>query len=68
MKEGGLQVQFNIIDRAELEDAIENPMNHQDLLVRVSGYTAYFKDLHKAMQQEIINRPEYDEIVKPPRI
>jgi len=60
MKMGGLQVQFNIIDRATLEDAKENPANYPDLLVRVSGYTAYFKDLNPTMQGEIITRAEYD--------
>lgn len=60
MKMGGLQVQFNIIDRATLEDARENPARYPDLLVRVSGYTAYFKDLTPAMQSEIITRAEYN--------
>ena len=60
MKMGGLQVQFNIIDRAALEDAREHPENHPDLLVRVSGYTAYFKDLNPTMQGEIITRAEYN--------
>jgi len=60
MKMGGLQVQFNIIDRATLEDAKENPTNYPDLLVRVSGYTAYFTDLNPAMQGEIITRAEYN--------
>jgi pyruvate formate-lyase/glycerol dehydratase family glycyl radical enzyme len=60
MKMGGLQVQFNIIDRATLEDARDNPAKYPDLLVRVSGYTAYFKDLTPAMQSEIITRAEYD--------
>lgn len=60
MKMGGLQVQFNIIDRATLEDAKENPAKYPDLLVRVSGYTAYFKDLNPTMQGEIITRAEYN--------
>lgn len=60
MKMGGLQVQFNIIDRATLEDAKENPAKYPELLVRVSGYTAYFKDLNPTMQDEIITRAEYD--------
>ena len=59
MKTGGLQVQFNVINRATLEDAKENPANYPDLLVRVSGYTAYFKDLNPTMQGEIITRAEY---------
>ena len=60
MKMGGLQVQFNIIDRATLEDAKKNPAKYPDLLVRVSGYTAYFKDLNPTMQGEIITRAEYN--------
>jgi formate C-acetyltransferase len=60
MKMGGLQVQFNIINRATLEDAKENPANYTDLLVRVSGYTAYFVDLNPTMQDEIITRAEYN--------
>lgn len=59
-KMGGLQVQFNIIDRKTLEDARKYPEKYPDLFVRVSGYTAYFKDLNPHMQQEIITRAEYD--------
>ena len=60
MKMGGLQVQFNLIDRATLEDARAHPENYPNLLVRVSGYTAYFADLNPHMQEEIITRAEYD--------
>ena len=60
MNMGGLQVQFNIIDRATLEDAKKHPENYPNLLVRVSGYTAYFGDLNPHMQEEIIIRAEYD--------
>jgi pyruvate formate-lyase/glycerol dehydratase family glycyl radical enzyme len=59
MRMGGLQVQCNLIDRPTLEDARVNPINHQHLLVRVSGYTAYFTDLNEHMQEEIITRAEY---------
>ncbi len=58
-KMGGLQVQFNIIDRKTLEDARKHPERYPDLFVRVSGYSAYFKDLSPHMQQEIITRAEY---------
>ncbi|MDI6792321.1 MAG: pyruvate formate lyase family protein [bacterium] len=60
MKMGGLQVQFNLIDRATLEEARDHPEKHPNLLVRVSGYTAYFADLNPHMQKEIITRAEYD--------
>jgi pyruvate-formate lyase len=63
---GGLQVQFNLIDRAKLMEAREalkiNPQHpeYQDILVRVSGYTAFFHDLDLRMQDEIISRTQYD--------
>ncbi|MCL4503297.1 MAG: formate acetyltransferase [Deltaproteobacteria bacterium] len=57
---GGLQVQFNIIDRETLKDVMRHPDNYPKLMVRVSGYTAYFQDLNPQMQQEIITRAEYD--------
>ena len=59
-RSGGLQVQCNVMDRHELEEARENPKKYPDLLVRVSGYTAYFKDLNRHMQDEIIRRAQYD--------
>lgn len=60
MKMGGLQVQFNIINQEKLKEACEFPERYPELLVRVSGYSAYFKDLNKYMKQEIIDRAEYD--------
>jgi formate C-acetyltransferase len=60
MKMGGLQVQCNIMDKATLEKARDNPGEYPNLLVRVSGYTAYFADLNPHMQKEIIERAEYD--------
>jgi formate C-acetyltransferase len=59
-KMGGLQVQFNIIDRKTLEKAKKYPEQYRDLFVRVSGYSAYFKDLNPHMQEEIITRAEYN--------
>ncbi len=57
-KRGGMQVQFTVQDRETLLDAQKNPEAHRDLLVRVSGYTAYFCDLNRRMQDEIISRTE----------
>jgi pyruvate formate-lyase/glycerol dehydratase family glycyl radical enzyme len=59
-KLGGLQVQFNIIDRQTFRLAQQYPEKYQDLFVRVSGYSAYFNDLNPQMQEEIITRAEYD--------
>ena len=59
-REGGLHVQFNIMSYEDLIEAKKDPDKHPDLLVRVSGYSAYFKDLNDAMKDEIITRSAYD--------
>jgi formate C-acetyltransferase len=51
-------VQFNIVDKATLLDAQKHPENHPDLIVRVAGYSAYFVDLSKGLQDSIITRTE----------
>jgi formate C-acetyltransferase len=51
-------IQFNVVDRATLLDAQEHPEKHSDLLVRVAGYSAYFVDLSKGLQDSIIARAE----------
>jgi len=58
-RDGGMEIQFNITKREDFEDAVKNPDKYPELLVRVSGYTAYFKDLNPFMQKEIIDRTEY---------
>ncbi len=56
---GGMEMQFNVIDRATLRDAQEHPEKHWNLVVRVSGFSAYFRSLMKTTQDEIIARTEY---------
>ena len=51
-----MQMQFNVIDPALLIEARDNPGKYPGLLVRVSGYSAYFDDLSPSMKQEIIDR------------
>ncbi|MFQ5900068.1 MAG: pyruvate formate lyase family protein [Thermodesulfobacteriota bacterium] len=58
-RDGGMEIQFNITTRDTFIDAVAHPEKHPELLVRVSGYTAYFKDLNPRMQKEIIDRTEY---------
>jgi formate C-acetyltransferase len=53
---GGMQVQLNVLDPALLREARDNPGTHPNILVRISGYSAYFSDLTPAMQDEIIRR------------
>jgi formate C-acetyltransferase len=54
--QGGMQVQFNIIDPEVLEDARRNPGKYPGLVVRVAGYCAYFDDLPDATKAEIVSR------------
>lgn len=53
---GVFHVQFNVIDREVLLDAQEHPEKHKGLLIRVAGYTAYFVELGKEVQDDIISR------------
>lgn len=57
--DGGIEIQFNIISHDTFLEAVKDPAEYSKLLVRVSGYTAYFKDLNPRMQKEIIDRTEY---------
>jgi formate C-acetyltransferase len=58
-KMDGHHIQFNVVDEATLRAAQENPEQHRDLIVRVAGYSDYFCDLSKALQDEIIARTEH---------
>jgi len=53
---GGMQVQVNAFDPQILVEARNDPHKYPHLLVRVSGYSAYFNDLAPAMKEEIISR------------
>jgi pyruvate formate-lyase/glycerol dehydratase family glycyl radical enzyme len=56
---GGMQMQFNVVTSDMLKDAMANPENYKNLLVRISGYNAYFVTLNREMQMELIERAEY---------
>ena len=56
---GGMQMQLNVVSSKTLRDAMEHPENYQNLLVRISGYNAYFVTLNKDMQIELIERAEF---------
>ncbi|MCF8033189.1 MAG: hypothetical protein K9K66_11810 [Desulfarculaceae bacterium] len=57
--QGGMQVQFIMINTDTLRDAMAHPEYYPDLLVRISGYCGYFTKLHRDLQLEIIRRNEY---------
>lgn len=54
-------VQINCVDRDTLLDAQKHPEKHRDLLIRVAGYTAFFVELSKETQDEIIGRTEINQ-------
>ena len=53
---GVFHVQFNVVDEALLRDAQVHPEDHNDLLIRVAGYTAFFTELGPETQGDIISR------------
>jgi formate C-acetyltransferase len=55
-RRGGMQIQVNVFDAGELMRAYRHPEAYPNLLVRVSGYSAYFNDLTPKMKEEIIQR------------
>ena len=56
---GGHHIQFNVVNAETLRDAQAHPEQHRDLIVRVAGYSDYFCDLGKTLQDEIIARTEH---------
>ncbi len=59
---GGHHVQFNVVSRELLEEAQQKPKEFEDLMVRVAGYSDYFVNLPKGLQDEIIERTEQKEV------
>jgi formate C-acetyltransferase len=59
---GGQHLQVDVVDTETLRAAQEHPEAHQDLIVRVAGYSARFVDLNRAMQDEFIARTEQSAI------
>ncbi len=54
----GHHIQFNVVDKKILLEAQKNPDEYKDLIVRVAGYSDYFNNLDKVLQDEIIERTE----------
>ena len=58
LAKGAMHVQFNIMSADTMRAAQKKPENYKDMLVRVAGYSAYFVDLGKALQKDLIQRTE----------
>ncbi len=58
MQNGGMQAQVNILDKDMLVAAQKEPLKHKGLCVRVTGYSAFFVQMGKKAQDELIKRTE----------
>ncbi len=59
-KNDQFHIQFNVLSDETLIEAQQNPEQYQDLMVRISGYSAFFTPLNEELQQDIINRMRFD--------
>ena len=60
MEKGGQEMQINSVSREVLKDAMKHPENYQNLVVRVSGFSAYYVHLDREVQLDILKRTEHD--------
>ena len=60
VQNGGTALQINVLDADMLRDAQEHPENYRNLLVRVTGYNAYFTAVGRELQNEIIARESHN--------
>ena len=56
----GHHIQFNVVSAETLRQAQKEPHKYRDLIVRVAGYSDYFNDLSRDLQDEIIHRTEHE--------
>ena len=56
---GGWEMQFNVVSAETLREAQKHPERYKDLVVRVVGYSAFFVELDKIVQDDIISRTEH---------
>ncbi len=56
---GGLQLQITVVDQETLHDAVAHPERHGDLIVRVGGYSEYWRNLSDELRRSILQRTEH---------
>lgn len=61
-KEGGHHLNVNVLDRAKLVEAMENPAKYPNITIRVSGYAVNFHKLSKDQQLEVLKRTYHGEL------
>lgn len=62
MRRGGFHIQYNIVDSKVLKEAQKAPEEYRELLVRVAGFTQYWVEIGKQIQDEVIARTEYEAV------
>lgn len=60
LRKGGFHIQYNVVDSKTLKKAQKNPGSYRELMVRVAGFTQYWCELGKPIQDEVIARTEYE--------
>jgi 4-hydroxyphenylacetate decarboxylase large subunit len=60
LRKGGFHIQYNVVDSRMLRDAQRIPDQYRDLVVRVAGFTQYWVEIGKPIQDEVIARTEYE--------
>jgi formate C-acetyltransferase len=55
---GGMHIQYNVIGSDTLRDAQEKPDNYKNLVIRIAGFSAYFVELAKDLQDDLISRTD----------
>ena len=58
-EQGGMQVQFNVVSTETLHEAQERPEQHENLIVRIAGFSVYFVEMPKMLQDDFITRTEH---------
>lgn len=62
LRRGAFHIQYNIVDSQMLRDAQLHPENYRTMMVRVAGFTQYWVEIGKAIQDEVIARTEYEAV------
>ena len=57
--QGGMQLQITCVSKEDMLAALKEPQKHQNLIVRIGGYSEYFNRLSPELQKTVIDRTEF---------
>jgi formate C-acetyltransferase len=58
--QGGMQIQISCLSREDMLDAVEHPEKHENLIVRIGGYSERFNNLSSELKETVIKRTEFE--------